>query len=485
VATTTTGETAFVRDIYKLLPQFTRMVDQEQGLKLLERYLQGMTNIWDSMAERIEDLRGLMNPLNIPDAVLRHVFPLLGFGGDLSYVWNALSPTDQRRLIFAAIPLWRASSTEAAIRIAARFLSGKPFFVRGVHDFLPVADDLLIGVSYNSKAIWVVGEDPSPFNMDSIDLHIVDEGDIDHTLLRNLLDITRPAGEKIVIVYADFLDRFRDDTLSQWTELSGSTITCDGDGQVTLGPGPAALITNSVNSPFADLCLLWTATTRDTDPASNYRMAFVRGSDIGGAAMVGYMFAWLPYPVAGAGIGTWGVARFAAGVPTMLMGGSFALADDHEFHFSLYCYETTGGTLLRATIDGEMVGQHIDATPGRPLSGDVAFANEMSGGPGSVEIGAVEVLPQPPVLELVARKLQVAPTRVTLNGGETLTLTGRGGAEDYFWSIPINNSGASVVKLDNDEAEYSAGFPGSTVVDTVRATDAFGNSAEIQVTVEP
>lgn len=481
MATTTTGATSFVRDLYKFLPQFTRMVDQDQGLKLLERYLEGMTGIWDSIADRIEELRGLMDPFNVPDSVLRHVFPLLGFGGSFSYIWSALSPTDQRRLIFAAIPIWRASSTEAAIRIAARFLSGKPYFIRDVHNFLPVADDLTIGVSYDSKAIWVVGEDPSPYNMDSIDLHIVDEGDIDHTLLRNLLNITRPAGEKIVIVYADFLDRFRDSELTQW--VTGGTVTALGDGVVTLGPGSGQIQAESVNAPFGNLLMTWVATRRDSSASSDESMAVVRGTDLSGSPS-GYIFAWDSAYGIGTGPASWSLTRMDAGVPTVLDSGTYLFADDAEHHFAFYCLELGVGTQLRVVVDGDTLTDVNDADPGRNLEGDVAFFN-VGGDQETTTLGVVEVLPQPSVLELVAQKMQVAPTRVTLNGGDTLALTGRGGAEDFFWAVLINNSGASVVKLDNDEAEYTAGFPGSTVVDTIRATDAFGNSAEVEVTVEP
>jgi len=477
----TTGDTAFERDIYKFLPKMLRDIDQDEGMRLLERYLQGMTDVWDSIADRIEDLRGLANPLNIPDAVLQHIMPLLGFGGDLSYVWNALSPTDLRRLAFAAVSLWRFSSTEQAVRIAARFLSGKPFLVRNLHDFLPVADDLTFGISYDTKALWVVGSDPSPYNMDSVDLHIVDEGDLDHTLLRNLIGITRAAGEKVVIVYAQFLDRFRDAELTQWSQ--NGPVTAAGDGIVKLGPGNAFIVAESVNAPFDNFLLTTTMTRRDSGASSDESMTIFRLTDLA-TAPSGYLFGFESSYGLGTGPASWFLARLDAGVPTSLAGGTHLFADEHEYHFAIHCFEAGAGTYIRITVDGAVLAEVTDAYSGRNLEGDIGFSNE-GGDQEYTEVGVVEILPQPADLELVASPMKLTPTAVTVNGGATVPFTGFGGAEDYYWSIPVNNSGASIAKLDTDEAEYTAGFPGSTVVDTVRATDVFGNYAEAQVTVEP
>lgn len=69
-----------------------------------------------------------------------------------------------------------------------------------------------------------------------------------------------------------------------------------------------------------------------------------------------------------------------------------------------------------------------------------------------------------------------APASITPQG--TLQLTATGGTGPYTWSLPTNASGGTV----SAAGLYKAGTTGS-VTDTVRATDALGNVAEVNVPV--
>ncbi len=76
--------------------------------------------------------------------------------------------------------------------------------------------------------------------------------------------------------------------------------------------------------------------------------------------------------------------------------------------------------------------------------------------------------------------MQLLPTTSTVvDTTGTVAFAGAGGYGDYVYSIQTNNSGASI---DASTGEYTAGATPS-VSDTIKVTDAFGNTATATVTV--
>lgn len=73
----------------------------------------------------------------------------------------------------------------------------------------------------------------------------------------------------------------------------------------------------------------------------------------------------------------------------------------------------------------------------------------------------------------------LSPSTTTVASGEEQQFTGLGGYGDYVYSFQTNNSGGTI---DASTGLYEAGGVGS-VTDTVKVTDAFGNTATATITV--
>lgn len=129
-------------------------------------------------------------------------------------------------------------------------------------------------------------------------------------------------------------------------------------------------------------------------------------------------------------------------------------------------------TTFTFALQNNNSGGAIDAATGAYTAGatpnvtDVVLATDAAGNTGTcnINVGAgVTISP-------------AAPAAVAPQG--SLQLTAAGGSGGYTWSVVTNNSGASV----SAAGLYKAGATGS-VTDTVRAMDALGNTAFVNVPV--
>ncbi len=76
-------------------------------------------------------------------------------------------------------------------------------------------------------------------------------------------------------------------------------------------------------------------------------------------------------------------------------------------------------------------------------------------------------------------EVSISPSTANVTSGGTQQFTGGGGFPSYSFSIPVNNSGATI---NSSTGLYAAGATGN-VTDTVRVTDLFGATADATVTV--
>jgi len=495
------NEESFERDAYRFLPFFTRREDQDKGGSLLRRIFGAVNSVWDQVADKIEEIRTLPDPTQAPVETLKHRMSLVGFGGPFSHVWSALGEEDLRRLLFAAVPLWRASGTVAAIKIAARLLTGKPILVRDSHSFLPVftqSPGITFGVKYRPRydegeSFWLVGPSTSsPHDIDSIDLHLIDEG-LNRTLLTDLLGAIRSGGEKIVIVYADFVEDWEGTELRPWWGYSSGDVTVE-DRSLLLGPGDGGdpdmvALTEISTLPFGDFYFSTSFLVENPSAVedSSFTVFFRVDLDVFGPDPTGYAL----FTLCGSGPSAvnrfWRLIRFENGQPPALLatGTLDWLGPNQEYHLGITCREEGVGTRIRITIDGVVIDEVDDAYSGRPLEGSFVLMNIEADASQTVRVGTTEVLRYPGDVGLVGPVLQVHPTRYSLTSGQSVTLRARGGSGSYGWDFDENNSGGTVTPLDEDEAEYTAGTVVSTVVDLVRLEDNFGNTTVAEITVEP
>ncbi len=77
--------------------------------------------------------------------------------------------------------------------------------------------------------------------------------------------------------------------------------------------------------------------------------------------------------------------------------------------------------------------------------------------------------------------LSISPQNISVNPGQTQVFAASGGYGAKTFSLPSNNSGATINQMNGS---YTAG-PATLVTDIVRVTDALGFSVETNVTVNP
>ena len=435
-------------------------------------------------------MRSFPDPLRLTEAALNHIFPLLGLGGNFEQVWNDLSLDDKRRLAFAIVPLWRFGGTMRGLEIAVRFFTGRQFYTRTVHELLPSIGDLTFGVFYDTRRFWLVGQEADPHDLDSIDLHVIDDNDdgalgerINRTLLERLIRIRLPAGLKVAVIYALFLDRFEDSAQAvYWIDGIGNGIGNIENGTLIQGPTDVqvaiARFTSSRGGNVFITANLVIESGKEIGPGSpteayvyfrvvdsdNFYYLAIAATDDG----VGYHYLRL--------------VRVIGGTETELFKEDAPTIEGALHHIAITCVETTGATLIKVALDGDEDPQwsYTDNDPNRPMQGKAGLGNEPDGSQ-VVSWHVFEVLPSPSEVSLVSAPAIIFPSRYSLAPGENKSFSVTGGAGKFDFWLESSTTGATLTKTADNVVKYTASGSGT---DTLVARDAYGNEARAVIEIQ-
>lgn len=151
---------AFPYSAYRFIFKSIRDADKDEtigGTRLLERWFQGIQEIWVRINQRIDDLEDtLFDPNLIEIEYLRGLSKLLGWGDDLIDVWTVASDDEKRKLVIGAIAFWQLRWLESGIELAIRLTTGNRFKARNYFDFR-----------------WVLGENIIMEEMQNSDCHLL------------------------------------------------------------------------------------------------------------------------------------------------------------------------------------------------------------------------------------------------------------------------------------------------------------------------
>lgn len=220
-------------NIYLFLTEQLRVEDQK-ATKLLERLLEGPQAAWLAINDAILSLPKLWSSSEAPAAALHHLKRIVGWTTELDVITANLDEATLRRLISASTPFWKSRGPEETIASILRLVTRKRVRILNWFDYRAILDEVHLGYEYDSNDPWVVeapgGADPDPW---TYNVRIVDDGDLDRVVVRNLCRLTRPAGERVDVTYLGFLDEFTiADDLSQWTVDAGTASV--GGGTFTM-----------------------------------------------------------------------------------------------------------------------------------------------------------------------------------------------------------------------------------------------------------
>ncbi len=202
---------------------------------LLQRFLERPQYHLEQLQAIIERLPDLDDPAKCPDDLLQYYKDEFGFTSDLRYITDDLAPLELRKLISLAIPLWRMKGTASGLRAICKILTGHNPIYRDWFWYRPLASE--------GEGIWVGAAEEGLDGYSVFDsgenisvLKLVDDGNLNETMLVHLIQLIRPMNETIVVRLMDFMDTFTDSP-DRWERLEGSPVPTIDEGELVVPPG--------------------------------------------------------------------------------------------------------------------------------------------------------------------------------------------------------------------------------------------------------
>jgi hypothetical protein len=249
--------------MYDFLIRELRHMDQAEGRAFLERYFRGPQYAWERTIARIQALPELADVTRVEADFLRYLKNIVGWTdvGVYKRITDAIDDDALRRLIAVSGALWRERGTESAMLNVLQLLTVQRCRIWNWFDFRWVLGETGLSEEREGVDPWVVmapGEildagPPAVYSSDenTSNLRIVDDGTLDRTLVKRIVRLMRPLGERYEITYLSFLDLFlvpSDET--QWDHPAGLELVV-ADGRMQLTDATAAQSTHAI-VPGAD-----------------------------------------------------------------------------------------------------------------------------------------------------------------------------------------------------------------------------------------
>jgi phage tail-like protein len=218
--------------MYLFLTESIRREDLNEGNSFLEQFLQGPQDVWETIHDKIFDVKDLWSITDIPDEYLQYKKLIVGWTKDLDSITNSLDYDVLRRLIANSVSLWKARGTEDSFENILTLILGTRLVSYNYFDFRFLTGETGYGHEMDGDDPWLISED----NDREVNIRIMDDGTLDKDLVVNILKLMRPIGERFEVVYLYLLDKFSvDDDESQWGALNEADETDiftveDGEG---------------------------------------------------------------------------------------------------------------------------------------------------------------------------------------------------------------------------------------------------------------
>jgi phage tail-like protein len=214
--------------MYRFLLQTIRDEDQERGHQFVERFLEGPQAIWRIINDTILAIPNLWSTTEAPDAALQFLKDIVGWGGRLGLITDALTAPVLRRLIAASAAFWKGRGPEDAIEDILRLTTGARVRVVNWFGYRWVIGETQMSEEWEGTDPWVIGG-PGTADVNTYNVRIVDDGSLDRALVRNLVKVTRPLGERVDISYLRFADFFTaTGDKTQWVDIEGTSVVENG-----------------------------------------------------------------------------------------------------------------------------------------------------------------------------------------------------------------------------------------------------------------
>jgi hypothetical protein len=214
---------------------------QNGGNLFVKRFLQGPQTLWERIQARLFEVKDLWDLERIEDEYLNFLKNVVGWTDTvaLKRITDPLDATALRRLIGSSVPLWKQRGPEDTIVDILQLLTAKRARTWSWFETRWVNDESAMEEDHQGRDPFII-DLPGPPNYDDqrYNVRIVDDGNeplVDRNLVREVVKLMRPAGERATISYLLFLDRFLSQSDDfQWKSQNGAQFLTVEDGLLKL-----------------------------------------------------------------------------------------------------------------------------------------------------------------------------------------------------------------------------------------------------------
>lgn len=213
--------------MYRMLMKSLRDADQSpEGREFIRRFLAGPQSQADVTGDRIRSLALTDSPATCRADLLRYLKDHVGLTRELDHITQRLSDDALRKLIALAVPMWRQKGTDQGVTGMAQLLTGRSPGLDDWFHYRFLLGENHIGVDGGEADGWLIGGEASELDEYLSHMRVMDDGILDEQLLLDLLQLSRPGGERIEVALVDFLDRF-EGPKDRWTALGAAQAVID------------------------------------------------------------------------------------------------------------------------------------------------------------------------------------------------------------------------------------------------------------------
>jgi hypothetical protein len=227
-------------EMYRFLTNNIRLEDSKTGF-FLKRYIDGFQQTWETTNNHIYSLKTLWDYLNIEDDFLPYLKNIVGWTDDLSKITENLDYDTLRKLISVSVAFWKSRSSESTTINILELLTKAQCRIWNWFDFRWVVGETHLGEEHQGIDPHIIDIPGTSLSSEyNSNLRIVDDGYLNHDLVKNIVKLTRPVGERITVTYLSFMDLFSSN-LELWDVISGSLTIEDGLAKFSSIPSDCVL----------------------------------------------------------------------------------------------------------------------------------------------------------------------------------------------------------------------------------------------------
>jgi hypothetical protein len=372
-------------DIYRFILNGIRIEDQKDIL-FLKRYLEGPQSIWNRIQETIFSIKDLWSAADCPDEYLRYLKNIVGWTVELEPITDELDDDTLRRLIAVSWAIWKERGSEDAMINVLELLMTSRLRLWNWFDYRWVLGETELSEELEGRDPWMI-DLPVDGGSDEYfsNLRIVDDGSLNRTLVRNIVKLMRPVGERYEISYITFLDLFRIADSSQWMIPEGTLTIAGGNAKLTDDSIQESMYaTIAASALWEDYVASWRIKGTSTTGADFYGVSFyVQDEDNGYAVALNTVAQTVT------------LYRVNSGVYTSLVSTSYLLFDDVYKTIRVQVSPEGITNRIKVYVDGNL---KIDTTNDEYTEGRVGMFHA----PGAtIQTDEVEMFQLPLTTELV------------------------------------------------------------------------------------